>query len=172
MTTLFFISELIFSEITRWIEPEWWPGRQNSLLSEIIKSSILWWFRIFLGNSRFPLSSLAWCPAHSLGDGDGSITTPAVFVYALRRWGWGSPGRCQSFSEAAQSLNQLKPGPGVSWEEPSHLWLSQSYTASSVMGPVLTDWEAAGEAGLRRPLSITQLRRICPRVCFFPSHAH
>ena len=58
---------LVFSEIAwRWIEPEWWPRRQKSFVSEIAASSILWWFRLFLGNLQLPLTRLAPSQAHSV----------------------------------------------------------------------------------------------------------
>lgn len=61
---------LVFSEIAwRWIEPEWWPRRQKSFVSEITASSILWWFRLFLRNLQLPLTRLAPSQAHSVPQG-------------------------------------------------------------------------------------------------------
>ena len=58
---------LVFSEIAwRWTEPEWWPGRQKSFVSEITANSILWWFRLFLRNLELPLTRLAPSQAHSV----------------------------------------------------------------------------------------------------------
>lgn len=132
MTTLFFISELIFREITWWwTKPEWWPGRQNFHFWN--KGCILQWFWIFRGNSLRLLSSVAQSPEHSLqaiggwrrlvrvveaGGGwkrlvAGHLTRSATFVATLQVWGWGSPERCHNFTEDTQFPNQVKPAPGI-----------------------------------------------------------
>lgn len=90
MAILFFISELIFSEITWWIQPEWWPGRQNSLVSEVIKSSILWWFRIFLWSLQL-LSAVSPILLHIPL---GASLRLLNFVQALQVWHLGSPATC------------------------------------------------------------------------------
>lgn len=90
ITTLFFISELIFREITWWwTKPERWPGRQNFRFWN--NSSIVQWFWIFRGNSLYLLSSVAQSPEYSLQAGGGwrrlvtgHLTMSATFVGTLQ----------------------------------------------------------------------------------------
>ena len=143
MITLFFISELIFREITWWwTKPEWWPGRRNSLVSEI-KVASSGDLESFVGTRCF--FSVAWPnpPEHSLEAGGGwwrlvagHLTTPASFVGTLQVWGWGTPGRCHYFTEdrvpesretgpgtPGRSLPTdhcpIPPLPAASWGQPS-----------------------------------------------------
>ena len=103
MITLFFISELIFREITWWwTKPEWWPGRRNSLVSEI-KVASSGDLESFVGTRCF--FSVAWPnpPEHSLEAGGG--------------W-W-------RLAEAGGSWRRANQAPGFLWDRLEvHTWLS------------------------------------------------
>lgn len=163
MTTLFFISELIFREITWWwTKPEWWPGRRNSLVSEI-KVASSGDLESFIGTHCF--FSVAWPnpPEHSLEAGGGwwrlVEASGGAPDYAWRLPPLLGPCRCgvEELLGGAitllrtQSQNQGKPALGL---------LAGAFLWTTV--PDLHSQQLRG-ASL---LSSTAFGRIWPSVCF------
>lgn len=152
MTTLFFISELIFREITWWwTKPEWWPGRRNSLVSEI-KVASSGDLESFIGTHCF--FSVAWPnpPEHSLEAGGGwwrlvagHLTTPDACHLC---WDLAGVGLRNSWEVPllywGHSPRIKGNQPWDSWQEPSYGRLSQTSTPSSFVGPAFSAAQRLG----------------------------